>query len=220
MYAEAVQATGGLQFSFFPVRPGSKHCSRSRSQGERGDAAWTRGILRCLKSTFISLALFALLQVHGEGVGFKKGACPRKQTTTFLPIVSSSVNHSTLEKKKNEQRETKNTFKVKENNSSRWQHGGISFKATTPTFCIVYTHNGHAATQLNLVFTRAEHQKKKKRKKENYRVKVSSPWAGTLLMCTITLHWGLLISDMLSVEQNIHDHYFPTATKLILNLEG
>lgn len=47
---------------------------------------------------------------------------------------------------------------------------GISFKATTPTFCIVYTHkythlmhvNGHAATQLNLVFTRAEHQKKKK----------------------------------------------------------
>lgn len=63
-------------------------------------------------------------------------------------------------------------------------------------------------------------EKKRKKERKNYRVKVSSPWAGTLLMCTIMLHWGLLVSNMLSVEQNIHDHYFSTATKLILNLEG
>lgn len=113
----------------FPVRSGSNTVL--------GDAAWTRGTLRCLRSTFISLALFALLRVQGGGVGFKKGACPRKHPTTFLPIVSSSVNHSTLEKtnKKRRREKQKNTFKVKENNSSRWQHGGISFKATTPTLC-------------------------------------------------------------------------------------
>lgn len=66
--------------------------------------------------TFISLALFALLWVQGEGLG----SCLSKRPATFLPIESSSVNHSThkqtnkkKEKQKYIQGERKQFFLVK-----------------------------------------------------------------------------------------------------------
>lgn len=115
----------------FPVRSGSNTVL--------GDAAWTRGNSPVSQVNVYFIGTFCTFcGFKGGGVGFKKGACPRKHPTTFLPIVSSSVNHpreNEQKKKKRRREKQKNTFKVKENNSSRWQNGGISFKATTPTLC-------------------------------------------------------------------------------------
>lgn len=63
-------ATGGLQFSFYSVHSVSNTVLGVRSQGDGGDTAWTRGILRCLKSNVYFIGTFCTSVGSGGGVGF------------------------------------------------------------------------------------------------------------------------------------------------------
>lgn len=94
----------------FPVRSGSNTVL--------GDAAWTRGNSPVSQVNVYFIGTFCTFcGFKGGGVGFKKGACPRKHPTTFLPIVSSSVNHP----RENEQKEKKKDEERNKKIHSRWK---------------------------------------------------------------------------------------------------
>lgn len=76
----SLYATGGLQFSFYSVRSVYNNVLGVRSQGDGGDAAWTRGILWCLKSNVYFIGTFCTSVGSGGWVGFVS-----KQTSHHVP---------------------------------------------------------------------------------------------------------------------------------------